>query len=111
MAIAMDAEHTHNRRYHDPEATDGARTYATSIHIVSMLTVVDVSGVLVFIASLVMWLIKRGESGFIDDHGREAINFQISMILLVVLGVIAGVAFSIVTLGIGAPLVLLLAGL
>ena len=30
---------------------------------------------------LVVWLIKRGESSEIDAHGKEALNFQISMLI------------------------------
>ena len=37
---------------------------------------------------LIVWLIKRGESPEIDAHGKEALNFQISMLLC---NVVAGV--------------------
>jgi len=37
------------------------------------------------IAPLVIWLIKRAESPFIDDQGKEALNFQISMIIYAVI--------------------------
>jgi hypothetical protein len=30
---------------------------------------------------LVVWLIKRGDSPEIDAHGRESLNFQISMLI------------------------------
>jgi uncharacterized Tic20 family protein len=30
---------------------------------------------------LALWLLKREESAFIDEHGREALNFQISVTL------------------------------
>jgi uncharacterized Tic20 family protein len=35
------------------------------------------------IAPLVVWLLKREESPFIDDQGKEALNFQITMMLYV----------------------------
>jgi uncharacterized Tic20 family protein len=31
------------------------------------------------IVPLVLWLMKRNESAYIDEHGREALNFQISV--------------------------------
>ena len=31
------------------------------------------------IAPLVFWLIKREESAFVDDQGKESLNFQISL--------------------------------
>ena len=37
---------------------------------------------------LVIWLVKRNESAFIDEHGREALNFQVSVTLY---GIVAGV--------------------
>ena len=33
------------------------------------------------LAPLVVWLIKRDESPEIDAHGKEALNFQISMLI------------------------------
>src|SRR5437763_2560570 len=30
---------------------------------------------------LIVWLIKRGEAAEIDAHGKEALNFQISMLI------------------------------
>jgi len=33
------------------------------------------------IAPLIIWSIKKEESGFIDDQGKEALNFQISMMI------------------------------
>lgn len=38
------------------------------------------------VPALVMWLIKRHESPFIDDHGKEAVNFQISLLIYSVIG-------------------------
>ncbi len=39
------------------------------------------------IGPLVIWLIKKDESPFVDAHGKESLNFQISMTLY---GIIAG---------------------
>lgn len=40
------------------------------------------------IGPLVVWLIKKDESAFVDDQGKEAINFQISMTLYAVVAAI-----------------------
>jgi uncharacterized Tic20 family protein len=37
---------------------------------------------------LIVWLLKRGDSPEIDGHGKESLNFQISMLIY---NVIAGV--------------------
>ena len=33
------------------------------------------------LAPLVLWMLRRDESAYVDHHGREALNFQISMTL------------------------------
>ncbi len=35
---------------------------------------------------LALWLIKRDQSAFIEEHGREALNFQISVTLYAIVG-------------------------
>ena len=32
-------------------------------------------------STLVLWLMKRDQSAFVDDHGREVLNFQISFLI------------------------------
>lgn len=47
------------------------------------------NGIGFLIGPLVLWLVKRGDSPFIDDHGKEAVNFQITMLIyMVVSGVL-----------------------
>src|SRR2546421_12640779 len=42
---------------------------------------------------LIVWLAKRGDSSEIDEHGKEALNFQISMLIY---NIIAGILCLIV---------------
>ena len=44
---------------------------------------------------LLVWLIKRGDASEIDAHGKEALNFQISMLIY---NLVAGV-FCLVLIG------------
>lgn len=53
---------------------------------------------------LVVWLIKREQSSFVDDQGKEALNFQISITIyglvaavltLVIIGIFLGIALVI----------------
>jgi uncharacterized Tic20 family protein len=53
--------------------TSDDRTMALLIHLLTL-----VSG---FIAPLIIWLIKRDQSPFIDHHGKEALNFQITLLI------------------------------
>lgn len=75
-----------------------ARNWAVAAHLSWLVTVV---GVPPPIGPLVVWLIKRDEHPFVDDQGKEALNFQISILIYAVVGGIAAVIFGIVTLGIG----------
>lgn len=52
---------------------------------------------LAFLGPLVMWLIKKDEHPFLDHHGKEALNFNLSLLLYMVIGIVA----SILTLGFG----------
>ncbi len=58
------------------EATESERQYAMFIHIAHFASVL-----LPVVLPLVLWLVKRDESDFIDDHGREAVNFEITMLI------------------------------
>jgi len=35
-----------------------------------------------FIAPLIIWLIKKDTSPFVDHHGREALNFQFTVFIV-----------------------------
>ena len=55
-----------------------------------------------FIVPLVLWLIRRGQSTFVDDHGKTAMNFQITyFVAFVVFGILSivliGLPFLLVT--------------
>ena len=60
------------------------------------------AGLLGFVIPLIIWLAKRDESDFVDHHGREALNFQLSLFALHVLGWM----FVLVTFGFGFLVVL-----
>jgi hypothetical protein len=90
--------------------SDEHRLYAAWIHFVCLvgwIPVIATSGGAFMVPALcatAMWLIKKNESPFIDDHGREAINFQLSVLLLGILLV----PLSIVTCGLAAVLYIVL---
>ena len=51
---------------------------------------------------LIIWLLKRGESAEIDEHGKESMNFQLSMLIY------NAVAFLLCFLLIGIPILIVL---
>lgn len=38
-------------------------------------------GLIGFLGPLVIWLIKKDESALVDKHGKESLNFQISIMI------------------------------
>ena len=50
---------------------------------------------------LIVWLARRGDSAEIDEHGKESLNFQISMLIYnLIAGVLCLVLIGFVILGI-----------
>lgn len=42
-----------------------------------------------FVGALIIWLIKKDQSAFIDEQGKEALNFQITILIgFVIAGVL-----------------------
>jgi uncharacterized Tic20 family protein len=53
--------------------TEDDRTMAMLCHLLSIFTG--------FIGPLVIWLVKKDSSRFVDHHGRESLNFQLTVLL------------------------------
>lgn len=47
-------------------------------------------GVTLIVGPLIIWIIKKDESPFVDDQGKEAVNFQITMLIGHVVSFILG---------------------
>lgn len=83
----------------DASTTPEERTWATFQHLGGLIGWF-VIGPFCFMVPLVMWLVKKDESEYLDDHGRESLNFELSMLLYAIILI----PVSIITLGIGAVL-------
>ena len=56
-----------------------------------------------FILPLIIWVTKKEESSFIDHHGKEALNFQITMMIAhLVAGMLACFTLFISTIAVAA---------
>jgi uncharacterized protein len=64
-----------------PEMSQDARNMAMLCHVL---------GIMGFFAPLMIWLIERDKHRFVDEHGREAMNYQISMLIY---GMVAYLSF------------------
>jgi len=82
------------------QALDGNdRTWGTLVHLSSLLGLIIPFPFVNVIAPLVIWMMFRDESEFIDFHGKEALNFQISLLIYIFVGVILGVILALVLIG------------
>lgn len=57
-----------------------ARRWASLCHIIALVGLIG-NGVGFVLGPLVVWLIKRDDDPFIDEQGKEALNFQITMVI------------------------------
>ncbi len=69
------------------------RTMAMLIHLLAILTGI--------IGTLILWLVKKDTSHFIDHHGKEAVNFQITLFIVSMVAGLVGVVLTLATAGIG----------
>ncbi len=60
------------------------RTWGLLVHLGGIIGMAILPTVGNIIGVLVLWLIKRNESKFVDNQGKEAINFQITLSLAAV---------------------------
>jgi len=82
-------------------STTSTRTWCIVAHASALVGfLVPVAGHIV--GPLIVWLAKRPESAEIDEHGKESVNFQISMLIY---NVIAALLCIIL---IGIPILILL---
>lgn len=63
----------------DIDATSAERGWATGMHLTALGAVLPFAFPVLVVGPLVLWLWKRDESPFLEDHGREALNFQLSL--------------------------------
>jgi hypothetical protein len=70
---------------HSANPSADERTYTMWMHLGGMLTSLFLNAGLALpfplVLVLVLWLVKRDQSKFIDDHGKEALNFQITHVI------------------------------
>ncbi len=64
----------------DREANKDARTWAMICHLAGFAYFV-IPGVGAILGPLVVWLLKKQEFPFVDDQGKESVNFQITMLI------------------------------
>ena len=61
------------------ELTSDEKNMAALCHLITLAN--SITGLLGTIACLVLWMIKKEDSAFVDHHGKQALNFQLTLIL------------------------------
>jgi len=69
-----------------PETTPDARRWAMLCHLLALSGLLG-NGIGFLLGPLVTWLVKREDHPFIDEQGKEAVNFQITMFLALIVSV------------------------
>jgi uncharacterized Tic20 family protein len=72
------------QEYQLPALTNEAKNWGMLCHL-SALAGLVVPGLAMCVGPLIVWLVKRNDHPFIDDQGKESLNFQLSMLIYVVL--------------------------
>jgi uncharacterized Tic20 family protein len=77
----------------EPQGTEAigreARQWAMGCHLIALVGLLG-NGIGFVLGPLIMWLLKREDHPFIDEQGKESLNFQITMfIALLISGILA----------------------
>jgi len=84
------------------EINKDARMWAMFCHLAALAgIVVPVIGCIV--GPLVVWQIKKDEFPFVDEQGKNAVNFQISMLLYLLISAILWIPLSFFCIGVFIP--------
>ena len=90
-----------------PGITTEERGWAMAAHLSALIAMW--AGYMGFLGPLVVWLIKRNETTYVDEQGKEALNFQLNMFALGLALAIGSIPVLFVTLGLGFLLIIPLA--
>src|SRR2546423_4278523 len=78
--------------YAGPAPDEDSKTMAMLAHLL---------GILGFLGPLIIWLIKKDQSPFVNDQGKEALNFHLTLLIGIIVGIATaclGVGFVIIAL-------------
>lgn len=82
------ASYTHQPKHSGIRTSD--RTYGALLHLSALTKYFIPFGNFLFLITL--WVIRKKESSFVDHHGRQALNFQLSLFLYSLFIALAGIA-------------------
>lgn len=83
MTVPQQTEPTSNQPAHDEEA----RRWAMICHLSALVGLLG-NGIGFLLGPLIVWLVKKDSDPFVDDQGKEAVNFQITMFIVIIVSAI-----------------------
>lgn len=72
--------------------------WAMAAHLLGLISVAGYWG---FLGPLVIWLVRKGNSPFVDEHAVESLNFQITVLLVAIVGGAILAVLGLLTCGMG----------
>ncbi|MFV1964993.1 MAG: DUF4870 domain-containing protein, partial [Pirellulaceae bacterium] len=72
----------------DEELSSDERQWAMFAHLAALSGYIGIPFGNI-IGPLIVWMIKKDESSFVDDQGKESLNFQISMLIWIAISAAA----------------------
>lgn len=76
-----------------PILTQGEKTWGMLTHLSALIAQFIVPGLGPIVGPLIVWLIKKDTMPFVNDQGKEALNFNISVFIY---GIICGLLWLVV---------------
>ena len=73
------------------------KTWGMACHLAALAGLV-VPWVGFFLGPLVVWLVKKDQYAFVDDQGKEALNFQISLLVYTIAAAVLCVTIILIPL-------------
>ncbi len=78
----------------------GSRSWAAAAHATALVGALS-GGIAAFVGPLIIWLVRRDDP-FAGEHARQALNFNLSVLLYAVVGTAAGLIVTLLTIGLAA---------
>lgn len=79
-----------------PLSPQDARNLAMLAHLSGLVSLIGLPS---FVGPLVVWLVNREKHPFVDSEGKEALNFNLSVLIYAAVGGLVAFLATIVTLG------------
>lgn len=86
------------------QAPSESRGWAVGAHLSALGIGLMSAATLGFLGPLAVWLIRKDEDPFVEHHAKEALNFQLTVLVVLVASIllaIPAVIVGVLTLGIG----------